>query len=60
MKLHVDKQADALNLRLDDSATVESKEVSPGILVDYDESNEDVSGGPSVLYYTDEPPTLLG
>ena len=30
MKLNVDKAADALYLRLDDSAIVESEEVSPG------------------------------
>ena len=40
MKLHVDKEADALYLRLDDSAIVESEEVSPGIVLDYNESNE--------------------
>ena len=31
MKLHVDKEADALYLRLDDSKIVESEEVSPGV-----------------------------
>ena len=40
MKLHVDKEADALYLRLDDSAIVESKEVSPGVVLDYNEANE--------------------
>lgn len=40
MKLHVDKDADALYLRLDDSAIVESEEVSPGVVLDYNESNE--------------------
>ena len=30
MKLHVDKEAAALYLRIDDSAIVESEEVSPG------------------------------
>ena len=40
MKLHVDKEADALYLRLDDSAIVESEEVSPGVMLDYNESNE--------------------
>lgn len=35
MKLHVDKQADALYLRLDDSAVVESEEVSPGVVLDF-------------------------
>ena len=36
MRLHVDKEADALYLRLDDSKIIESDEVAPGILVDYD------------------------
>ena len=40
MKLNVDKEADALYLRLDDSPIVESEEVSPGIVLDYNESNE--------------------
>ena len=40
MKLHVDKEANALYLRLDDSTIVESDEVSPGVVLDYNESNE--------------------
>ncbi len=40
MKLHVDKEADALYLRLDDSDIVDSEEVSPGVVLDYNESNE--------------------
>jgi len=40
MKLHIDKAADALYLRLDDSRIVESAEVSPGIVLDYNEHNE--------------------
>ena len=40
MKLHVDKETDALYLRLDDSAIIESEEVSPGVVLDYNESNE--------------------
>ena len=40
MKLNVDKQADALYLRLDDSPIVVSEEVSPGVVLDYNESNE--------------------
>ena len=37
MKLNVDKQADALYLRLDDSPIIDSKEVSPGVILDYNE-----------------------
>ena len=40
MKIHIDKEADALYLRLDDSPIVESEEVSPGIVLDYDARNE--------------------
>ncbi len=40
MKLNVDKEADALYLRIDDSPIVESEEVSPGVVLDYNESNE--------------------
>ena len=48
MKLHVDKNADELYLRLDDSSIVESAEVSPGVVLDYNESNEVV--GVEMLY----------
>ena len=40
MKLSVDKEADALYLRLDDSPVVESEEVSPGVVLDYNGSDE--------------------
>ena len=40
MKLNVDKEADTFYLRLDDSPIVESEEVSPGVVLDYNESNE--------------------
>ena len=40
MRLNVDKKADALYLRLDDSPIVESEEVSPGVVLDYNASNE--------------------
>ena len=42
MKLRVDKEADALYFRLDDSRIIESQEVSPGVVFDYNESNEAV------------------
>jgi uncharacterized protein YuzE len=35
MKLHIDKEADALYLRLDDSDIIESEEVAPGVVLDY-------------------------
>ena len=40
MKLHVDREADALYLRLDDSEIVESEEVSPGVVLDYNDAKE--------------------
>ena len=40
MKLNVGREADALYLRLDDSLIVESEEVSQGVVLDYNESNE--------------------
>ena len=40
MKLQVDKQADALYLRLDDSAIVESVEVAPGVVLDFNQAEE--------------------
>lgn len=48
MKLHVDKEADALYLRLDEFKIVESEEVAPGVVVDYNESDEVV--GVELLY----------
>jgi len=36
VKLKVDKESDALYLRLDEAAVVESEEVQPGVVLDYD------------------------
>ncbi len=43
MKLRIDRDVDALYLRLDDSKVVESEEVAPGVIVDFD-SNDRVVG----------------
>ena len=48
MRLHVDKEADALYLRLDESVIVESEEVAPGVVLDYNESDEVI--GVELLY----------
>lgn len=40
MRLHVDKDADALYLRLDDSKIIESEEVSPGVVLDFNAHNQ--------------------
>ncbi len=56
MKLHVDKEADALYLRLDDSKIVESDEVAPGVVLDYSEQNEVV--GIEILHLSRRTPDL--
>ena len=56
MRLNVDKAADALYLRLDDSTIVESEEVSPGVVLDYNESNEVV--GVEILNLSRRSPEL--
>ena len=40
MKLKVDREGDALYLRLDDSPIVESEEVSPGVVLDFNQQNQ--------------------
>lgn len=37
MRLKVDKENDALYFRLDESEIIESEEVQPGIILDYNE-----------------------
>ena len=39
MRLHVDKAADALYFRLDDSKVIESEEISPGVVLDYNRNH---------------------
>ena len=39
MKLKLDEETDALYLRLDDSAIVESEEVQPGVVLDFNAEN---------------------
>ena len=43
MRLKVDEKNDALYFRLDDSEIVDSEEVKPGIILDYD-ANDNVVG----------------
>ena len=54
MKVHVDREADALYLRLDDSVIVESEEVHPGIVLDFNADNQVV--GIEVLNVRDRLP----
>ena len=39
MKLRIDKDADALYLRLDDAKIIESEQVAPGVIADFDSKN---------------------
>jgi uncharacterized protein YuzE len=56
MRLHVDQETDALYLRLDDSKIVESEEVSPGIVLDYNVENQVV--GVEILHLSRRAPRL--
>lgn len=56
MKLNVDRQADALYLRLDDSPIVDSEEVSPGVVLDYNGDNQVV--GVEILHLSTRSPSL--
>jgi len=38
--MHYDQKTDALTLRLDESRIIESAEVQPGIVLDYDAKNQ--------------------
>jgi uncharacterized protein YuzE len=40
MKLYLDQEADALYLRIDDSKIIESDEVSPGIILDFNSDGQ--------------------
>ena len=56
MKLTVDNEADALYLRLDDSKIIESEEVSPGVVLDFNEHNQVV--GIEILNISQRTPKL--
>jgi uncharacterized protein YuzE len=56
MRLHVDKEADALYLRLDDSKIIESAEVAPDVILDYNEKDEVV--GVEMLHLSKRTPNL--
>ena len=40
MRVRVDKENDSLYFRLDESRIVESEEVQPGVILDYDENDQ--------------------
>ena len=54
MKIHFDEKADAVYLRLDDSSIVESEEVHPGIVLDFNGANQVV--GVEILRVKDRVP----
>jgi uncharacterized protein YuzE len=56
MRLHVDQEADALYLRLDDSKIIESQEVFPGVVLDFDADNQMV--GVEILSLSSRMPRL--
>ncbi|PKL35767.1 MAG: hypothetical protein CVV44_19770 [Spirochaetae bacterium HGW-Spirochaetae-1] len=40
MKIKIDEKADALYLRIDDSVIIESEEVMPGVILDFNNNNQ--------------------
>ncbi|MGH9785975.1 MAG: DUF2283 domain-containing protein [Terriglobia bacterium] len=40
MRLKIDKESDALYFRLDEAAIVESEEVEPGVILDFDKNKQ--------------------
>lgn len=40
MRIRVDQENDTLYFRLDESRIIESEEVQPGVIFDYDENNQ--------------------
>ena len=40
MRVELDKEGDALYFRLDESKVVDSEEIRPGVILDYDANNQ--------------------
>lgn len=40
MKIKIDRQSDALYFRLDEKRIVESEEIRPGVILDFDENDK--------------------
>jgi uncharacterized protein YuzE len=55
MKLTIDKEADALYLDLDETPAVESEEISPGVILDY--NREGKVTGIEMLYLSKRVPS---
>jgi len=58
MKLKIDKENNALYFRLDDAAIVESEEVEPGVILDFDEKGRLIGIEILKLSSLTEPDTL--
>ena len=43
MRIRFDEEADAIYLRLDESRIIESEEVQPGVILDFNEQNQVVN-----------------
>ena len=56
MKLTVDREADALYLRLDDSEILESQQAAPGVVLDYNQQNQVV--GVEILHLSKRTPPI--
>ena len=54
MKVHFDEKADAVYVRLDDSPIIDSEEVHPGIVLDFNSANQVV--GIEILRVKDRVP----
>lgn len=56
MKLRIDEEADAMHLQLVDAHIVESEEVAPGVILDYDANDQVV--GIEVLHLSKRPQSI--
>ena len=59
MKVHLDEKADALYLRIDEAAIVESEEIQPGVVLDFNAAGL-VLGSRSVVFGTESPRRSCG
>ena len=58
MRLKIDKENDALYFRLDESEIVESEEVQPGVILDFDKNGKVIGIEILQLSTRTEPETL--
>ncbi|MFH0977031.1 MAG: DUF2283 domain-containing protein [Spirochaetota bacterium] len=40
MKLKIDEKSDALYLRIDESQIIDSKEITPGVIIDFNDKDQ--------------------